>query len=174
MTANHKTLRNKRISGSILLEMNIVFMILVLVCGVYCNAAYAVLKNCRKLLADIEIAQAVRFTESILRRELSYNSTQVKLAQGFNNKDQIHCQKTFKNVHAYWYQSNNVLYRKTVKNTSSGINPFSSSEIQMTDFRAIQLGKDRIGIIMNYQDPKTGLIRNVFFTLFLSNSSASR
>ena len=44
----------------------------------------------------------------------------------------------------------------------------------MTDFRAIQLGKDRIGIIMNYQDPKTGLIRNVFFTLFLSNSSASR
>ena len=174
MTANHKPLRNKRISGSILLEMNIVFMILVLVCGVYCNAAYAVFKNCRKLLADIEIAQAARFTESILRRELSYNSTQVKLAKDFNNKDQIRCQKTSKNVQTYWYRSNDILYRKTVKNTSSGINPFSSSEIQMTDFRTMQLGKDRIGIIINYQDPKTGLIRNVFFTMFLSNSSVSR
>ena len=103
MTANHKPFRNKRISGSILLEINIVFIVLVLVCSVYCNAVQTVLKNSKKLLADIEILQAARFTESILRRELSYNSAQVRLVKGFNNKDQINCQKTFKNVFAYWY-----------------------------------------------------------------------
>lgn len=174
MTANHKPFRNKRISGSILLEINIVFIVLVLVCSVYCNAVQTVLKNSKKLLADIEILQAARFTESILRRELSYNSAQVRLVKGFNNKDQINCQKTFKNVFAYWYQSNGILYRKTVKNSSTGINPFSSSDIRMTDFRTIPLGEDKMGIIMILQDPETGLVRNVFFTLFLSNSSVIR
>ena len=62
---------DKRKSGSILLELNILFMVMVLVSGVYCHAAQSVLKNCKKVLADIEIAQAARYTESILRRELS-------------------------------------------------------------------------------------------------------
>ena len=44
----------------------------------------------------------------------------------------------------------------------------------MTDFRTIPLGEDKMGIIMILQDPETGLVRNVFFTLFLSNSSVIR
>ena len=150
------------------------FAVLVMVSGVYYNVAQAGLKNCKKLLADIEIAQAARFTECILRRELSYNSTQVKLVKGFNNKDQINCRKVFQNVQAYWYQSNDMLYRKTVKNSSTGINPYFSTEIRMTGFKTVALGKNKIGIIINLQDPETGLARNVFFSLFLSNGSVIR
>lgn len=171
MIANHKPLFNKRISGSILLELNILFMLTVLMSGAYCNATQAVIKNCRKLMADIEIAQAARYTESILRRELSYSSTQVKLAKDFNNRDQIICRKTFKNVRTYWYISNAMLYRKTLKNTTTGINPYSGPDIRMTDFKTFPLGKEKIGIIMNLQDPKTGLERQVALSMFLSNGS---
>ena len=171
MAANHKPLFNKRISGSILLELNVLFMLFVLIGGVYCNMTRAVLKNCHRVLADIEISQAARYTESILRRELSYNSTQVKLARDFNNRDQIICRKTFKNVRTYWYLSNTMLYRKTVKDTTTGINPFSGPDIRMTDFKPFLLGKDKIGIVLNMQDPETGLERKIALSLFLCNGS---
>ena len=135
MTANHKPLLKQRISGSILLELNVFFMLFVLIGGVYCNTVQAVLINSRKVLADIEITQAARYTESILRRELSYNSTQVKLTKDLNNRDQIICRKTYKNVRAYWYLTNAVLYRKTLKDTTTGSNPFSGPDIRMTGFK---------------------------------------
>ena len=147
------------------------FMLFVLIGGIYCNMAQMVFKNWRKVLADAKIAQAARYTESILRRELSYNSTQVKLGKDFNNRDQIICRKTVKNVRAYWYLSNAMLYRKTLKDTASGINPFSGPEIQMTGFKTFPLGKEKIGIIMNLYDPETGLERQRALSLFLSNGS---
>ena len=147
------------------------FLLFVLIGGVYCNMVQAVLKNCRKVLADIEISQAARYTESILRRELSYNSTQVKLAKDFNNRDQIICQKTYKNVRTYWYLSNAMLYRKTLKETTTGSNPFSGPDIRMTGFKVFPLGEDKISIIINLQDPGTGLERQVAFSLVLSNGS---
>ena len=162
---------DKRKSGSILLELNILFMILVLAGSVYCNAAKAVFKNCRKLLADIEIAQSARYTESILRRELSYNSTKVKLSKDLNNRDQIVCRKTLNNVRNDWYLSNAVLYRKTLKDTTTGTNPFSGPDIRVTDLKTFPLGKEKIGIIMVFQDPETGLERQVAFSLFLSNGT---
>ena len=162
---------DKSKSGSILLELNILFLIMVIVSGVYCHMAQSVLKNCKKVLADIEIAQAARYTESILRRELSYNSTQVKLTKDLNNRDQIICRKTYKNVRAYWYVTNAVLYRKTLKDTTTGSNPFSGPDIRMTGFKTIPLGEDKIGIILSLQDPKTGLERQAAFSLILSNGS---
>ena len=162
---------DKSKSGSILLELNILFMVMVLAGGVYCHTAQSVLKTCRKVLADIEIAQAARYTESILRRELSYNSTQVKLTKDLNNRDQIICRKTYKNVRAYWYLTNAVLYRKTLKDTTTGSNPFSGPDIRMTGFKTIPLGEDKIGIILSLQDPKTGLERQAAFSLILSNGS---
>lgn len=147
------------------------FMLFILIGGVYCNTAQAVLKNCRKVLADIEIAQSARYTESILRRELSYNSTQVKLTKDFNNRDQIICRKTYNNVQIYWYLSNAVLYRKTLKDTTTGTNPFSGPDIRMTGFKVIPLSKEKIGIIMNLQEPETGVERQVALSLFLSNGS---
>ena len=162
---------DKRKSGSILLELNIMFLIMVIVSAVYCNVVQAVLKNCRNLLADIEIAKAVRYTESTVRRELSYNIKQAKLAKDFNDRDQIICHKTYQNVRAYWYLSNGMLYRKTTKGTTAGINPYSGPDILITRFKAIQLGKERIGIIMNLQDPATGLERRIGSSLLLSNGS---
>ena len=145
---------------------------MVIVSGAYCHAVQTVLKNCRKLLADIEIAKAARYTESTLRRELSYNTTQAKLAKDFNDKDQIICRKTYQNVRAYWYLSNGMLYRKTIKDTTTGINPYSGPDIRITRFKTILLGKEKIGIIMNFQDPETGLERRAALSLVLSNGSA--
>ena len=135
-------------------------MVMVIVSAAYCNAIQAVLKNCRKLLADIEIAKAARYTESTLRRELSYNTTQAKLAKDFNDRDQIICRKTYQNVRTYWYLSNGMLYRKTIKDTTTGINPYS-------------VGKEKIGIVMNLQDPETGLERQIALSLLLSNGSVA-
>ena len=171
MTMHPEQCCDKRKSGSILLELNILFLIMVIVSGVYCHMAQSVLKNCKRVLADIEIAQAARYTESILRRELSYNSTQVKLTKDLNNRDQIICRKTYKNVRAYWYLTNAVLYRKTLKDTTTGSNPFSGPDIRMTGFKTIPLGEDKIGIILSLQDPKTGLERQAAFSLILSNGS---
>ncbi|MBR4907515.1 MAG: hypothetical protein IKZ43_00650 [Acidaminococcaceae bacterium] len=162
---------DKRKSGSILLELNILFIVMAIVSGVYCHMALQVFKNCRRVLADIEIAQAARYTESILRRELSYNSTQVQLAKDFNNRDQIICRKTFKNVRTYWYLSNTMLYRKTLKDTTTGVNPFSGPDIRMIRFKTVPLGKEKIGIIMNLHNPETGVERRVALSLFLSNGS---
>ena len=171
MTMHPEQCCDKSKSGSILLELNILFLIMVIVSGVYCHMAQSVLKNCKKVLADIEIAQAARYTESILRRELSYNSTQVKLAKDLNNRDQIICRKTYKNVRAYWYLSNAVLYRKTLKDTATGSNPFSGPDIRVTGFKTFPLGEDKISIILTLQDSETGLERQVAFSLFLSNGS---
>ena len=145
------------------------FMVMVIISAAYCNALQTILKNCRKLLADIEIAKAARYTESTVRRELSYNTTQVKLVKNFNDMDQINCRKTYQNVRAYWYLSNGMLYRKTVKDTMTGINPYSGPDIRITRFKTILLGKEKIGIIMNFQDPVTGLERRIALALFLSN-----
>ena len=64
MTIHPDQCCDKRESGSILLELNIMFMVMVIVSAAYCNAVQVVLKNCRRLLADIEIAKAARYTES--------------------------------------------------------------------------------------------------------------
>ncbi len=145
------------------------FLVMVVAGSAYCNTARTALNNCRKFLADIEIAQAARFTESILRRELSYNSTQVKLTKDFNNRDQIVCGRTFRNVRNDWYLSNGILYRKTLKDTVTGTNPFSGPDIRMTGFKTLRLGNDKIGIIMKFQDPETGLEKQIAFSLILSN-----
>ena len=173
MTIHPDQCCNKRKSGSILLELNIIFMVMVIVSAAYCNAVQVVLKNCRRLLADIEIAKAVRYTESTLRRELSYNTTQAKLAKDFNDRDQIICRKTYQNVHTYWYLSNGMLYRKTIKDTTTGINPYSGPDIRITRFKTIRLGKEKIGIVMNLQDPETGLERQIALSLLLSNGSVA-
>ena len=173
MTINPDQCCNKRKSGSILLELNIIFMVMVIVSAAYCNAVQAVLKNCRKLLADVEITKAARYTESTLRRELSYNTTQAKLAKDFNDRDQIICRKTYQNVRAYWYLSNGMLYRKTIKDTTTGINPYSGPDIRITRFKTIRLGKEKIGIVMNLQDPETGLERQIALSLLLSNGSVA-
>ena len=171
MNVNYKWCRTKECDGSILLELNIIFMLIIIISNVYCNSTQAIYRNCRKLLADIEISRAFRYTESIMRRELSYNSTQVRLSKDLNNRDQIVCQKTLKNVRMYWYLSGNVLYRKTIKGTTTGINPFSDTGIKVLDLNTVLLGNDKIGIIMTLQDSKTGMKRKKSFTLLLSNSS---
>ena len=158
-------------SGSILLEINLLLMVIVLASCVYCDSAQAVFKNCKRLLADIKIAQAARFSESILRRELSYNSAQVRLGKDFNDRDELICRKTFKNVRTYWYLNGYILYRKTIKNSTTGINPFSDSEIQITDFRIVPLGNEKLGIVMTFKEPETGLTRKKSFALFLSNGN---
>ena len=173
MTIHPDQCCNKRKSGSILLELNIMFLVMVIVSAVYCNVVQAVLKNCRNLLADIEIAKAVRYTESTVRRELSYNIKQAKLAKDFNDRDQIICRKTYQNVRAYWYLSNGMLYRKTIKDTTTGINPYSGPDIRITRFKTIRLGKEKIGIVMNLQDPETGLERQIALSLLLSNGSVA-
>ena len=89
----------------------------------------------------------------------------------FNNSDQIICRKTFPNVRAYWYLSNGMLYRKTLKDTTTGTNPYSNQDIRITCFKTIMLGKEKIGIIMNFQDPETGLERRIAIPLLLSNGS---
>lgn len=171
MTTNLNHCRNKSKSGFILLELNIVFLIIVLVGFVYCSAVQTFLKNYRKILADIEIAKAARYTESIIRRELSYNATSVGLTKDFNGRTQISCQKTLKNVHSYWYVSGTVLYRKTEKGMAPGVNPFSNPEIKIVNFKIMCLGKEKLGIIMTLQDSGTGLERKVPLSLFLSNGT---
>lgn len=166
---NNDNCCNKRISGSILLELNILFLIMVMVSGVYCSMSQTVLKNYRKILADIEIAQAARYTESTLRRELSYNLTQVKLSRDLNNRDQIICRKTLNNTRSNWYLSNGVIYRKTSRGATTGTNPFSGPDIQVTGFKTVPLGKEKLGIVMNLREPETGLERQVAFSVFLSN-----
>ena len=174
MTLHPEQCCDKRKSGSVLLELNIMFMVIVIVGGTYCHAVQAVLKNSRKLLADIEITKAARYTESTLRRELSYNTTQAKLAKDFNDRDQIICRKTFQNVRACWYLSNGMLYRKTLKDLTTGINPYSGPDIRITGLKTILLGKEKLGIVMKLQDPETGLERRVAFSLLLSNGSVVR
>lgn len=171
MPANHKPLFNKRRFGSILLELNVMLMLFVLIGGVYCNTTQTVLRNSRNVLTDIEIAKSARYIETILRRELSYNTTQAKLAKDFNGRDQIICQKTAKNVRTCWYLSNAMLYRKTLKNTTTGINPFSGPDIRLTGFKTIPLANRKIGIVMNLQDPKAGRERQVAFSMYLSNGA---
>ena len=121
----HDNCCNKRISGSILLELNIIFLIIVMVSGVYCNMSQTVLKNYRKILADIEIAQAARYS--------------------------------------------GVLYRKTMRGAATGTNPFSDPDVQITGFRTIPLGKEKLGIVINLREPETGLERQAAFSVFLSN-----
>ena len=158
-----------RKSGSILIELNILFLVIVLAGVLYSPSAKMVFTNYKRILADLEIAQAARYTESILRRELSYNTTLVRLSKDFAGKDQLVCQKTFKNVRNYWYISNSILYRRTIKENSTGINPFSNPEIQIIDFRTQRLSDNKIGILITFKHSETGLIRKLPLTLILSN-----
>ena len=171
MFTTHESCYRERKSGTILLELNFLLMMIIFVSGVCCNSTHMIYKNCKMILADIEISRAFRYTEVILRRELSYNTVQARLSKDFNGRDQIVCQKTFKNVRAYWYLSGKVLYRKTIKETTTGINPFSNPGIQVVDFITVPLGEAKLGIIMTLKETKTGLERKKSFTLLLSNSS---
>ena len=169
MIAVNKNCRNKK-AGWILLELNFLFMILILVSGIYCNVTHLIFNNCKKILADIEIARSARYTENVLTRELSFNSSSVRVSKDLNNRDQIICRKTSKNVRAFWYLSNFVLYRKTVKDSAMGTNPFSNPEIQVTNWHVFVLGEKKLGIIMTLRHKETGLMRNKSFTILLSNS----
>jgi hypothetical protein len=64
-----------------------------------------------------------------------------------------------------------VLYRKTLKDTATGSNPFSGPDIRVTGFKTFPLGEDKISIILTLQDSETRLERRVAFSLFLSNGS---
>ncbi len=164
-----ETIFVKNESGSILVELNLLFLMLALVGGICSQSVQTFFLSYKTLLAELEIARDVRYTESILRRELSYNTAQVRLGQDINGKEQIICRKTNKNVNCYWYISNGILYRKTVKDASTGINPFSNTEIQIQDFQTARLGTDRIGILMTVRHLETGLTRKIPITVSLSN-----
>lgn len=159
----------KRKSGGILIELNFLFIIIILICGLFSNSVHAVLVNYKKTMADMEMARCAHFTKSILCRDLSYNTTQVRLSKDLNGKDQIICRKTFENVRCYWYVSNSILYRKTIKGAVSGVNPFSNPEIQIIDFRTERLANNRLGILMTMKHLETGLVRKMPFVIFLNN-----
>ena len=102
-----------RKSGTILIELNFFFMTLLIVCGVGLNCGQMIFRNMPRVLADIELHQAARYTQNILKRELSYNVASIRLSKGFNNRDQLVCWKTHKNVKLNWYVYSKMLYRKT-------------------------------------------------------------
>jgi hypothetical protein len=58
-----------------------------------------------------------------------------------------------------------------LKDTTTGTNPFSSPDVPITGFKTFLLGKEKIGIIMIFKDPETGLERQIAFSLFLSNGT---
>ena len=62
-----------------------------------------------------------------------------------------------------------MLYRKTLKDSTTGVNSFSNPEIKLTDFKTFPLGKNKIGVIMAFKDPESGLERRIASALFLSN-----
>lgn len=160
---------SERKSGGILVELNFLFIIIILICGFFSNSAHAVLVNYKKTMADMEMARCVRFTKSFLCRDLSYNTTQIRLSKDLNGKDQITCSKTFENVRCYWYVSNSILYRKTIREAGFGVNPFSNPEIQIIDFRTERLANNRLGILMTMKHLETGLVRKIPFVIFLNN-----
>jgi len=174
MTENPDYCCEKRKSGSILLELNFLFMIIVLVSGVYFHTAHVIFKSYKTILADLEILRAARYTESILRRELSYLSTQVRLSKDLMGRDQLICQKILQNVRCDWYVSNKILYRRTSKEVGSGINPYSYPEVQIIDFKIIPLANNRLGILMTLKHLETGMIRKYPITLFLNNGDIVR
>ena len=56
---------------------------------------------------------------------------------------------------------------------TTGINPYAGPDIRITRFKTIRLGKEKIGIVMNLQDPETGLERQIALSLLLSNGSVA-
>jgi len=69
----------------------------------------------------------------------------------------------------YWYNTSGVLYRKTLRGATTGTNPFSGPDIQITGFKTIPLGKEKLGIVINLREPETGLERQAAFSVILSN-----
>lgn len=160
-----------RKSGTILIELNLFFMTLLIACGVGINCGQMIFHNMPRVLADIELYQAARYTQNILKRELSYNVASIRLSKGFNDRDQLVCCKTKKNVKLYWYVSGKMLYRKTIKGMSIGVNPFSCPEMQIIDFSTERLASDRLKLIVTMKETRSGLTRTFPWILRLSNGT---
>ena len=137
---------------------------------VYCNGMQIIYKNSKRVLADIEISQAVRFIESTMRRDISYNTAEIKIVKDLNNRNQIVCRKTLINDRTYWYISNFILYRKVIKGSATGINSFSNPKIKILDWQVVPLGEKKLGIIMTLKEVETGYSKKKSFTMLLSNS----
>lgn len=160
-----------RKSGTILIELNFFFMTLLIVCGVGLNCGQMIFRNVPRVLADIELHQAARYTQNILKRELSYNVASIRLSKGFNNRDQLVCWKTHKNVKLNWYVYSKMLYRKTIKGMQVGVNPFSCPETQIIGFSTERLASDRLKLLVTMQEKRSGLTRTFPWIFRLSNGT---
>ena len=56
-----------------------------------------------------------------------------------------------------------------MRGAATGTNPFSGPDVQITGFRTISLGKEKLGIVINLREPETGLERQAACSVFLSN-----
>ena len=159
----------ERKSGTILIELNLFFIILMIACGVWVDCGQMLFRNAPRVLADLKLHQAARYTQNLLKRELSYNVTLIRLSKGFNNRDQLTCYKTQKNVKQQWYVTGHMLYRKTIKGMNQGVNPFSSPEVQIIGFSTRRLAADRLKMLVTLKEPKTGFTRIFTWIFRLSN-----
>lgn len=159
-----------RNTGTIMVELNIFFLVLLLGCGLLFNYQHMLLRNCIRVLSDIELFRTARYSQAILKRELSYHAAAIRLGKDLNGRDQLVCQKILHNVRTQWYVLNGILYRKTVKGTDSGINPFSDPRIEITGFSAEKLTEDRLKLSIVFTEPRLGISRSFPFIFYLSNA----
>lgn len=158
-----------RNTGTVMVELNLFFLILLLGCGLFFNYGQTLLKNCARVLAEIELFQAARYSQTILKRELSYNAASIRLGKDLNNRDRLTCRKTSANVQTQWYVLNKTLYRKTTKGMSEGVNPFSEPRAAITGVAAERLAADRLKLSVVFTAPGSGISRSFSFVFLLSN-----
>ena len=127
--------RSNRQKGSLLLEMQIGLLVIALVMAIFATGMRQIAGSWQKMLLDVQLYKAGRYTLSFLEKEIGYRVDTVHIDSHTATGTPRIVAKTvqWSTYYTYYWKSDKLgLYKKTESSETKGVNPLYVPDCQMT------------------------------------------
>ena len=159
------------------MEYCIALMLTSLTLFVFQDTFLQAITTCQKVASDLEIYRVERATMALLRENIDFNVEKVELLEDASNGHIIVCQETAAKRKVYYYCSESptgrhvmTLYQRIkVEDKSSGINPLTAPNVEVTEWQAEKLSEKSFLLTFSIRESSSGREKKFFEVINLCN-----
>ena len=159
------------------MEYCIALMLTCLTLFVFQDTFLQSIKTCQKVASDLEIYRVERATMALLRENLDFNVEKVELLEDASGEAMVVCQETAAKRKVYYYCSESptgkhvmTLYQRIkVEDKSSGINPLTVPNMEVTKWHAEKLSEKSFLLAFSIRECSSGREKKFFEVINLCN-----
>lgn len=138
--------------GFFLTELLVSAAILALVAAAFYQEAANLLGSWHKMQSDMELNSSARYMQSVLEKDIGYESRLVTIGSDKQGKPQITCQTIYGGRSYIFSNESSGLYKQTKTTGTPGKNPLFNVNCPVTGWQVHRLADDAVQISITLQN----------------------